>query len=599
MKSKRSVIAVVLMAMAITLLQAQEVKVPLRFDFYYSYDKVVEALKALNTAYPELTRLDEVGKSEEGRTIWALTINNPKTGEPLTKPGVYADGNIHGNEIQAGEVCLYLANRLLTNYGKLKDITEVVDRNAFYIIPVVNVDGRVHFFEDANTPSTNRGLRIPVDDDRDGLFDEDGPDDLDGDGNISTMRIRDTLGRLKTDPEDKRLMIPVKPGEKGEWTRLGQEGTDNDGDGQVNEDGEGYVDGNRNWAFNWNPPYAQNGSGNYPFEGTGIKAIAEWMLARPNIIMVFAFHNNGGMYLRGPSFKAEGELPMGDITVYDYLGKNIEKIVPGYKYLISWKDLYPTYGDFTDFTDNLIGSYSFTGELFQNETEIFDSTKIRREEERSIFGESSETDRQRLLFNDRVTQGELYKEWKPYKHPLYGDIEIGGWVKMSSRLPHPFMLQDLVHRNASAVIFAAQYTPDIKMDVFEVRKIENDLWRIRVRLVNTGAMPSITYKTVKNKLYPLDMLHVQGLNAKVVSGGKINDIYLNLIDYKEYKPELQFCQVPGLGKVEYQFLVNGKGSVDIKYESRKAGVITQSIPLKDKPSTSSKTSANKINDTNT
>ena len=583
MKSKRSVIAVGLMTLAITLLQAQEIKVPLRFDFYYSYEKVVEALKALNTAYPELTKLDEVGKSEEGRTIWALTINNPKTGEPLTKPGVYADGNIHGNEIQAGEVCLYLANRLLTNYGKLKEITEVVDRNAFYIIPVVNVDGRAHFFDDANTPSSNRGLRIPVDDDNDGLFDEDGPEDLDGDGNISTMRIRDTLGRLKTDPEDKRLMIPVKPGEKGEWTRLGQEGTDNDDDGRVNEDSEGYVDGNRNWGHNWNPPYAQSGSGNYPFEGKGIKAIAEWMLARPNIIMVFAFHNYGGMYLRGPSFKAEGELPQGDIAVYNYLGKNIEKIVPGYKYLISWKDLYPTYGDFTDFADNLVGSYSFVGELYMGEAETFDGTPMRKEAEASMFEESADTDRQRLQFNDRVTQGELYKEWKPFKHPLYGDIEIGGWVKMSSRLPHPFMLQDLVHRNASTVIFTAKYTPKVKMDVFDVKELENNLWRIRVRLVNEGVMPSVTHLTVKNKLYPLDMLNVKGSGAKVVSGGKITDLYMDLVEYKEYKPEIQFCQVPGQGKIEYQFLVNGKGSVDIKYESRKAGTITQNVALKPKP----------------
>ena len=59
--------------------------------------------------------------------------------------------------------------------------------------------------------------------------------------------------------------------------------------------------------------------------------------------MVFAFHNNGGMYLRGPSFKEAGELPQGDLTVYNYLGNTIEKIVPGYEYLISWKDLYSTY----------------------------------------------------------------------------------------------------------------------------------------------------------------------------------------------------------------------------------------------------------------
>ena len=581
MERKKSLITVALMALAVTLLQAQEIKVPLRFDFYYSYEQVTEALKALNKAYPELTTLDQVGRSEEGRIIWALTINNPKTGKPLEKPGVYADGNIHGNEIQATEVCLYLANRLLTNYGKIKDITEVVDRNAYYIIPVVNVDGRAHFFEDANTPSSNRGLRIPVDDDHDGLFDEDGPEDLDGDGTIATMRIRDTLGRLRTDPEDRRLMIAVKPGEKGEWTRLGQEGIDNDGDGEVNEDGEGYVDGNRDWGFDWQPPYVQSGAGKYPFEGTGTRAIAEWILARPNIIMVFAFHNNGGMYLRGPSFKAAGELPQGDISVYNYLGENIEKIVPGYEYLISWKDLYSTYGDFTDFTDNLVGSYSFVGELYQTETETFDGTYKRKEEQgRMRFGEASEGERQRLEFNDNVTQGELFKEWKPYKHPLYGDIEIGGWVKMSTRLPHPFMLQDLVHRNASAVIFSAQNTPKITMDVFEVKKIEGDLWSIRVRLVNEGVMPTVTFQTVKNKLYPLDMLTVSGKNATVVSGGKLTDPWFGKVDYKEYKPEVQLCQVPGFGKIEYQFLVTGKGNVDIKFASRKAGTVTKTVALK-------------------
>lgn len=580
MERRKAFMITAVMVLAVTLAQAQEVQVPLRFDFYYSYEKMTEALKALNKAYPELTSLDEVGRSEEGRIIWALTINNPKTGEPLTKPGVYVDGNIHGNEIQAGEVCLYLANRLLTNYGKINEITEVVDRNTFYIIPVVNVDGRAHFFEDANTPSSNRGLRIPVDDDRDGLFDEDGPDDIDGDGSITTMRIRDTLGRFRTDPSDPRLMISVKPGEKGEWTRLGQEGIDNDGDGQVNEDSEGYVDGNRNWGFNWNPPYVQRGAGNYPFEGTGIRDIAGWMLARPNIILVFAFHNSGGMYLRGPSFKAAGELPQGDISVYDYLGKNIEKIVPGYEYLISWKDLYSTYGDFTDFTNNLVGSYSFVGELYQVETETFDGNPVRKSDERSRYGEASEGERQRLLFDDNVNQGELFKEWKPYKHPLYGDIEIGGWTKMSTRLPHPFMLQDLVHRNASSVIFAAKHTPKITVDVFEVKKLGNDLWSVRVRLVNSGAMPTVTYETIKNKWYPIDKLSVEGRYATVVGGGVLTDPWMNLVDYKEHKPEVQMCQVPAFGKLEYQFLVSGRGDIEIKYESRKAGTVSKVVALK-------------------
>ena len=89
---------------------------------------------------------------------------------------------------------------LLTKYGENEKTTRVVDKNAHYILPVVNVDGRYHFFADGNTPSSNRGLRVPRDDDGDGLFDEDSSDDLDGDGSITQMRIKDPLGEYKVDP---------------------------------------------------------------------------------------------------------------------------------------------------------------------------------------------------------------------------------------------------------------------------------------------------------------------------------------------------------------------------------------------------------------
>jgi hypothetical protein len=142
------------------------------------------------------------------------------------------------------------------------------------------------------------------------------------------------------------------------------------------------------------------------------------------------------------------------------------------------------------------------------------------------------------------------------------------------------MLQDLVHRNASSVIFAARQTPKVTMDVFEVKKLGGDLWSVRVRLVNSGAIPSVTFQTIKNKLYPLDKLTVAGRSARVVSGGVITDAWMNLVNYKEHRPELQMCQVPGFGKVEYQFLVSGKGDLEIKFESRKAGTISKTVALK-------------------
>ena len=556
-----------------------KIEVPLRFDRYYSYEEVNEALKVLNKAYPELTKLDMVGKSEEGREIYALTINNPATGNDIDKPGVYIDGNIHGNEIQAGEVCLYYANMLLTNYGENEKITNVVDKIAHYIIPVVNVDGRYHFFEDGNTPSSNRGLRIPKDDDNDGLFDEDSSDDLDGDGNICEMRIKDPNGTHKPDPEDPRIMVRVEPGEKGEYTLLGDEGIDNDGDGRFNEDSEGYVDPNRNWGYNWEPPYVQRGAGSFPLSGVGLKAINDYLTARPNIIIGFAFHNTGGMWLRVPAEKST-EIPSSDVAAYDVIGKEALKITPGYVYQPAY-DLYPTYGDFDSHLYFIHGAYSFVGELFMRSQETYSEPgkEDKNEEEESSFrgGNRTERSREQLKFNDNVVQGELYKEWKKFEHPTYGEIEIGGWVKMSSRLPHPFMLPDLVHRNASVVFLAATHTPEIEINVFEVKKIGNNFNRVRVRVENKKGLSSMTAQAFKDKLYQLDHLKVSG--GKVVAGGKINDIRLDNVNYKDKKPEIQFFPLPGHSKVEYEFLIEGKGEIAFEYVSQKAKNVTTSVKL--------------------
>ena len=133
---KRFIILIQLVACILISYSSEKgkIEVPLRFDRYYTYEEVVQAIEALNKAYPELTKIDVVGESEEGRKIYALTINNPKTGEELTKPGVYVDGNIHGNEIQAGEVCLYYANMLLTKYGENEKVTNTLRKNGVSVL---------------------------------------------------------------------------------------------------------------------------------------------------------------------------------------------------------------------------------------------------------------------------------------------------------------------------------------------------------------------------------------------------------------------------------------------------------------------------------
>ena len=188
--------------------------------------------------------------------------------------------------------------------------------------------------------------------------------------------------------------------------------------------------------------------------------------------------------------------------------------------------------------------------------------------------------RERLKFSDHLVQGELYKPWKPFKHPTYGDIEIGGWIKFSSRMPAPFMLKDEVHRNASAVIFTAKQTPDIKLEIMEVKKMDKGIFRIRTRLSNSQAIPTMSYHAQKVKLYPQDMLKLSGKNVKVLAGGLLNNVYLDRVTYKEFRPDVQLFFVPGFGKVDHQFLVFGKGTATIEYKSRHGGKLKKTIKLR-------------------
>ena len=141
------------------------------------------------------------------------------------------------------------------------------------------------------------------------------------------------------------------------------------------------------------------------------------------------------------------------------------------------------------------------------------------------------------------------------------------------------MIKDMVHRNASAVIFSAKQTPDVTMEVFEKKKMGKGLCRLRVRLVNSKAMPTMSYHAQRVNLYPKDMLIVSGKGITVHAGGEIKNLYRDDVSYKDFRPELQFLFVPGFGKVEYQFLVSGKGTVNIKYTSRHAGKITKNLRL--------------------
>ena len=140
-------------------------KLPLHWNRLYDYDEIVALIDRMQRTWPKMLRVRSLGKSTEGRDLWMLTVNNPDTGDHRDKPAFYTDANIHGNEVQGAETNLYLVWYLMEHYGVLPQITELVDRVAFYVVPSVNVDARAHWFAEPHTSSSFRSGAMPVDDD--------------------------------------------------------------------------------------------------------------------------------------------------------------------------------------------------------------------------------------------------------------------------------------------------------------------------------------------------------------------------------------------------------------------------------------------------
>src|SRR5690606_8922977 len=133
-----------------------------------------------------------------------------------------------------------------SSYGSDAQVKTLLDNHAVYILPRVNPDGAEQMF--ATLKSFRRTNAAKFDADNDGRVDEDGPEDLNGDGFITVMRVKDPDGEYAPLADDARLMkrADAAKGEAGGW-RVYWEGTDNDHDGFINEDGPGGVDLNRNF----------------------------------------------------------------------------------------------------------------------------------------------------------------------------------------------------------------------------------------------------------------------------------------------------------------------------------------------------------------
>jgi hypothetical protein len=238
-------------------------------------DGIADRLADLVAEHGSMVSSLAIGSSLRGRTLEALVIRDGE-GPLDQRRGLLLVSGLDGRRSADGQLLLDVAERLL---GR-DDLADVLDGRALVFVPLANPDGASTASGDYRPLRGTAGNRRPDDADRDGRMDEDGPSDLDGDGVVAWMRVPDATGDWVVDEHDPRALRKKKDDERGTH-RVMREGRDDDGDGETNEDDDGGVHVDRNFAHGW-PEHAPT-AGRFPVSEPESRALVDFVLAHPGL----------------------------------------------------------------------------------------------------------------------------------------------------------------------------------------------------------------------------------------------------------------------------------------------------------------------------
>jgi len=557
-----------------------------RFDAYYRYDELTRILHAFAEEYPQLVRIESIGKSYEGRDIWLLTLTNFATGPAEEKPALWVDGNIHASEVSPSSACLYLIHRLTREYGSHEKITRCLDTRAFYVCPRVNPDGAEWAL--ADKPKIIRSSTRPYPYDEDpigGLVTE----DIDGDGRILMMRIRDPNGNWKKHPDEPRLMIRRDPDEVGgEYYRILPEGRfDEPFDPailtiQPRKEG---LDLNRNFPSNWRQEHEQSGAGPYPTSEPEVRAIVDFIAKHPNITGGVTFHTWSGVLLRPYSHQPDDAFPAEDLWTYQKIGAKGTEIT-GYPNISVYHDFkyHPKEyisGVFDDWMYDHRGVFAWTVEIWspQQQAGITDLKFIDWYREHPV-----EDDLKLLRWSDEVLGGRGYVDWYPFEHPQLGRVELGGWDMLYAwRNPPPEFLEKEVALFPDWLVWHLLIAPKLAVYEATVEPLGDALYKVRLVVQNTGWLPTyITKKALEKKLVRGVIAEIELPDGATLQLGKPRE-ELGQLEGRAYKPSAASVwntdTTDDRAKVEWVVHAPQGGTVRLTARHDRAGVVRVECPL--------------------
>jgi len=512
---------------------------------YNNFKTMSQKIEALSKEYPSLCTVKSIVKTAGGKDIWSISIG---IGDKDNKPGIAIFGGVEGNHILGKELALGFAGSLLKESAS-PEIKGLLDKITFYVFPDVSPDATEQFFSDLKYERVVNARS--TDDDRDFVTDEDPYEDLNKDGFITLIRVMDLSGQFAESKEDKRVMVKadLSEGQSGGYL-VYSEGIDNDKDDSFNEDGEGGVDFNRNFTYNYEE-YGLN-AGLYPVSEPETKAVADFLFDKFNIYAVFTFGPQDNL---GQPWKYS-DRPNSDrrITSIMKTDEPVNKMVSDKYHEITGAKGAPVAktspGNFMEWAYYHYGRYSFGTPAWW-----FPVEKGKNEE--AAF----------LKFAEKNKMNDVFVPWTEIKHPDFPDkkTEVGGIKPFAMLNPPADTLGDLITKNYKFITAIASMHPELEFLDLKTENAGENVFRITLKVHNKGLFATCAEIGEDNDWTRIMRISlIPGTGQSFLSGKKVQMIN----------------RLEGDKSAEFSWLISGKGSLKLTAGALNTGTISSTIELK-------------------
>lgn len=524
---------------------------------YLNYENLTKKLKEFESK-SKFCSVKSIGKSSGGKDVWLVTLS--QSAQP--KPALLITSGIDGKHQAGTQITVQLIDQLLAS----NNLAQILAEKTIYFVPSVSPDAMEGFF--GKLKMEKRGNATKTDDDRDGQIGEDPFEDLNADGLITKMRIEDVTGTYIESPEDNRLLVKADPSknEIGKYLLL-TEGIDNDKDGDYNEDFSEGVNIDKNFTFDYAP--FEKGAGIYVASEPETKGLLDFLYTNQNIfaVLTFGIHNN---LSEAPKYDAK----MANTRIIKgWLEKDVktaEFVSSLYTNKTQIKDAPKapmTKGNFAQTAYYHAGRFSFsTPGWFVPKVEMKkDSTQNKAIKSKNDGAVNPELAYLKWADSENLTSN--FVNWTTVKHPDFPNqkVEVGGFFPAALNNPPLKYLSETVKNHKIFVEELLAAMPKIVTNVPVVEKVDNNLYRVSIKVVNKGLLP--TYSEIGDKIRFVSRMKTELVlnnNQSVVSGRKY---YLrNSMQAGESE--------------EFSWLISGSGKVTIETGCATAGVEKVIVDLK-------------------